>query len=145
MLLASCVISSCNGRKVYDKYVHTPIAGWEKNDMLTFDIPRVKTKGTYSTDIGLRIFNSYPFTGVTLVIERRVFPSAISRKDTLRCTLTDNAGQRIGNGVNYYQYAFGLPDIKLKEGDSLHITVRHDMKREILPGISDVGISLRMR
>jgi hypothetical protein len=30
----------------------------------------------------------------------------------------------------------------LNKGDSLEIKIRHDMKREILPGISDIGIML---
>lgn len=30
----------------------------------------------------------------------------------------------------------------LVPGDSLQISVRHDMKREILPGVSDVGIKI---
>jgi hypothetical protein len=32
--------------------------------------------------------------------------------------------------------------LQLQEGDSLHVVVRHNMKREILPGIFDVGIKL---
>ncbi|MFQ9996553.1 MAG: gliding motility lipoprotein GldH, partial [Hoylesella buccalis] len=43
------------------------------------------------------------------------------------------------------QYAFDITSMDLHEGDSLHISVRHDMKREILPGISNVGVSLTKR
>ena len=42
--------------------------------------------------------------------------------------------------MSYYQYDFPLSTLRLKEGDSLALVVRHAMKREILPGISDVGI-----
>ena len=44
--------------------------------------------------------------------------------------------------MSYYQYQVPVNDITLQQGDSLHICVRHDMKREILPGISDVGIKM---
>lgn len=143
-LLAACAASSCNGNKVYDKYAHTPIAGWEKNDTLSFGVPRMKTSGTYRSELGLRINNSYPFTGLTLIVEQHVYPANILTKDTLKCTLTDKMGHHNGKGVNYYQYKFGISRISLNRGDSLHVNVRHDMKREILPGISDVGISLSM-
>ena len=47
-----------------------------------------------------------------------------------------------GHGISTYQYNFHLTTLTLNEGDSLHIAVRHNMKREILPGISDIGIRL---
>ena len=30
------ILSACSGSTVYDDYAHTPIAGWEKNDTLSF-------------------------------------------------------------------------------------------------------------
>ena len=36
IITAMAVMSSCTGNKVYDKYQHTPISGWEKNDTLKF-------------------------------------------------------------------------------------------------------------
>ena len=35
--------------------------------------------------------------------------------------------------VNIYQ---------MHQGDSIHVAIRHDMKREILPGVSDIGIKI---
>ncbi|MBP7359673.1 MAG: gliding motility lipoprotein GldH, partial [Prevotella sp.] len=46
------------------------------------------------------------------------------------------------NGISYYQYNFNISHIELHKGDSIHVCIRHNMKREILPGISDVGFSL---
>ena len=37
---------------------------------------------------------------------------------------------------------FPVNDLQLNKGDSLHICVMHNMKREIMPGIADIGISL---
>ena len=44
--------------------------------------------------------------------------------------------------MSVYQFAFPVADVDLNEGDSVQIRIRHDMKREILPGIADVGIKL---
>lgn len=65
--------------------------------------------------------------------------------DTVNCKLTDRHGNASGTGVNFHQYRFPITELQLQDGDSIHIRVRHDMKREILPGISDVGISLRRK
>ena len=53
--------SSCKDSMVYDSYSHTPIAGWEKNDTLSFDIPPLAASGYYQEHLGLRITGAYPF------------------------------------------------------------------------------------
>lgn len=142
LLVTGLLAASCTGNKVYDKYNHTPVAGWEKNDTLSFDIPRVKTGGLYNAELGLRINNSYPFMGLTLIVTRTIYPKMVVHTDTLNCHLIDKNGNTNGQGISYYQYDFPVGYLQLQKGDSLHVTVRHDMKREILPGISDIGLQL---
>ena len=140
--IAICALASCNGRRVYDKYANTPISGWEKNDTLSFEVQPLADGGTYEVSLGLRINDSYPFTGLTLIVEQHVFPSGTVQTDTVSCKLTDRHGNTDGYGISYYQYSFPVADIRLQQGDSVLVKVRHDMKREILPGISDVGVCI---
>ena len=49
----------------------------------------------------------------------------------------------LGHGVALYQFDLPLRKHFYLHGDSIHVRVRHNMKREILPGINDVGIQLR--
>lgn len=141
-IIAATALQSCNESKVYDKYDHTPLSGWEKNDTLRFDIPRLTADGMYESTLGLRITDNYPFMGLTLIVEQRLMPADTIFTDTVKCELTDRNGKTRGKGVSYYQFRFPVTKMQLNKGDSLHIRVRHDMKREMLPGISDVGISL---
>lgn len=141
-IMAATALTSCNGNMVYDKYDQTPLAGWEKNDTLSFDIPRLTADGMYESSLGLRITDNYPFMGLTLIVEQRLMPADTILLDTVKCELTDRNGKTKGKGVSYYQFKFPVTKMHLNKGDSLHIRVRHDMKREMLPGISDVGISL---
>jgi len=144
VLLTAAVLTSCRGRIVFDKYDHTPIAGWEKNDTLLFDVPPLENSGYYSGELGLRINGAYPFTGLMMIVERRILPEKREVVDTINCKLADERnGRPLGQGVSYYQYNFPLKEIRLNKGDSLHIVIRHNMRREILPGISDVGISIK--
>lgn len=151
MLATTLLVAACSGGKVYDHYEHTPLAGWEKNDTLIFGIPKTAiTGGDYVVDLGLRINTSYPFMGLTLVVEQTVFRQTDNaghiifrqQTDTLSCKLIDQRGNAQGSGVSHFQYNFNVSEIPLQPTDSLHIRVRHDMKREILPGIADVGIQL---
>lgn len=141
ILLSLTLLAACTKGKIYHHYNHTPIAGWEKVDTLTFNIPKVAEKGRYSTDLGLRINSMYPFTRLTLIVEQTVFPSHQRQIDTLNCKLIDSKGFAKGQGISHYQYKFPVSQMQLDGQDSVHISVRHDMKREILPGISDVGIA----
>ena len=144
LLAAAAVLAlgSCTGNKVYDQYQHTPLAGWEKNDTLTFSVPRLQEQADYSSYLMLRINETFPFMGLTLIVEQKVLPSLETHIDTLRCSLIDKSGNFNGQGVSYHQYRFPVTTMRLCAGDSLQISVRHDMKREILPGISDLGIMI---
>lgn len=142
--MAACILllAACNGRYVYDRYVSTPVAGWEKNDTLTFEISPVDSTRPYLSRLGLRITDAYPFTAITMIVEQRLLPGNKVFVDTVNCKLTDRRGNPSGNGLSYHQYVFPVRSMHLQHGDSIYVRIRHDMKREILPGISDVGMLL---
>ena len=134
--------ASCDRKKVYDKYVSAPLSGWERNDTVNFNVPPVKQGGNYSMSINLRTDNSYPFTAITVVVNRKVLPSGWLRADTLKCKLMDRGGHSLGKGINLYQYRFRIATASFRRGDSLCVKVNHGMRREILPGIADVGLTV---
>ena len=135
-------MAACTEHTVYYHYEHTPVAGWEKNDTLTFQTQPLTAAGLYAENVGIRISGDYPFMSLNLIIDQTILPSQEMRSDTLTCNLIDEQGNAIGSGVSHYQYQFPLTTLRLAEGDHLRIAIRHDMKREILPGISDIGIRL---
>lgn len=140
--MALLLATSCTGNKVYDHYNHTSLTGWEESDALSFDVPPLAESGQYATRLGLRISNAYPFKELTLIVEQTVYPGKHKQVDTLSCHLFDQKGEVQGQGVSYYQYHFSISQMSLQKGDSLHIMVRHNMRREIMPGVSDVGIEV---
>lgn len=135
-------LSACDNKKVYDVFVHTPLAGWEKNDSLVFNIPKIKDAGEYTLSLQMRTNNDFPFMKVVLIADQTTIPEGTTHSDTIVCNLTDNKGRSLGTGINIYQYRFPVNSNRYNAGDSLRITIRHDMKREILPGISDIGMTL---
>ena len=88
------------------------------------------------------IFYSIFFTKTPLIVDQTAVKSGKNYRDTLNCKLIDHNGNVKGQGVSHYQYEFKLATIPLEAEDSLHITIRHDMKREMLPGITDIGVTL---
>lgn len=141
----AALLGACSGGTVYDQYDHTPLSGWEKNDTLSFDIPPMKHTALYREELGLRINGAFPFKSLQLIVEQKFLASKRIRRDTLNCRLIDNDGNVKGRGVSFYQYLFHIDDMEIEQGDSLRINIRHNMKREILPGIADVGIKFTRR
>lgn len=140
-----CLCMACTGRTVYDHYNHTSLAGWDRADELFFGVPAVVDSGLYASTLGLRVTTLYPFTSLTMIVEQKILPARQVREDTVTFTLVDDKGKVKGQGVSTYQYRLPVSTLYLHQGDSLHITVRHNMKREILTGISDVGIKVERR
>lgn len=140
-MMAVC-LASCTTNTVYDSYSHTPLTGWEKNDTLTFCVPKLREAGLYNQSVGLRMTNAFPFTSISLIVEQRILPKGRVVTDTLKCYITDARGNFLGDGVSSYQYLVPLRKEMLNKGDSLRITIRHNMKREILPGVSDIGFKI---
>lgn len=141
--IVAAILAACDSNTVYDQYDHTPTYGWEKNDTLTFYVPKIKQSGNYDLQMGLRITTGYPFMGLSLIVEQAIIPSEETTDDTLNCRLINEDGTSNGQGISYYQYNYHVSTLRLNEGDSLRIRVRHDMKREILPGISDIGFRIK--
>lgn len=141
-LILLSLTTACNSDKVYSRYADIAIAGWDKCDTLTFDIKPISYSDDYQLTLGLRTNNFYPFKSITLIAEQKVFPSGKSFADTIECKLYDDEGRMLGNGISNHQYLFNVKNRKYNKGDSIHISIRHDMKREILTGISSVGIEL---
>lgn len=139
MLLAAC------DSKVYDTYRHTPLAGWEKNDTLFYDIPPMTESGEYELSIGIRTGNAFPFMAVTMIVDQTIVPGNKKMTDTIDCRLMEEGSTSRNGGISYFQYSRIIRRMRLAVKDSLHISVRHDMKREILPGVSDIGITLARR
>ena len=141
-LMAVLTISSCNRHKVYSHYVHIESAEWEKTDTIHFNIPPVKATGSYTSIIGLRIENGYPYQQLALEVNTEIQPGERLVKSSLNCDLIDKQGNIKGSGVSYYQYDFPVDVLELQEGDSIHVSVIHNMNREIMPDVYDVGFSL---
>lgn len=143
LLLLPVILVACSTATVYYSFAHTSLYGWEKNDTLTFDIPPLEASSDYDQSVALRMTSEFPFTSISLIVEQHVVPGNKVYTDTLKCRITDERGNFLGSGVSIYQYEYPLRGIALRRGDSIHVSVRHNMKREIIPGVSDIGLKIR--
>ena len=142
-LYCVCIVMgfiSCDTNTPYYHYAHTPIDGWEKNDTLRYDVQPLKKGGEHQITVALRLNGAYPFRKLYLIMEQDIYPRLQYKTDTICFDVTSKEGRFTGNGISYYQYTVPVCREHFIENDSIHITIRHAMKRDILPGISDIGI-----
>lgn len=144
LLTVALVTASCNRNVIYHHYEPTAIEGWDRTDTLTFSVATAKERAVVQRDVELRITDGYPYRQFSLIVEQATLPTGLHRTDTVNCQLVNAEGKIQGQGLTLYQYHFHLPDISLNEGDSLCFRIHHNMRREEMPGVSDVGLRLTM-
>lgn len=143
LLTVAWSMTSCSRQQtVYANYAPIDDTTWEKTDTITFDVPPVKAAGTYQEKLGLRLADDFPFLALSMDIEIQVQPKGILHSSQHKFSVIDQGGNPKGKGLSLQQYTFDLGDLELEEGDLLHISMAHNMKREILPGVVDLGIIL---
>ncbi len=171
LLTVALALVSCSRKTIYAHYAQTHIEGWEHSDTLVFSFGPITDAAAYSEQIDLRTCSSYPFKELTLIVEQQVChevasfhtgskslsavpastrpatlrdaPSPTLYSDTIHCRLTDEDGTVLSRGFNFRESSFSLRTIPLQPGDSVALRVHHFMKRELLPGIANIGVSVR--
>ncbi|WP_347719855.1 gliding motility lipoprotein GldH [uncultured Alloprevotella sp.] len=143
-VLLLLIVVGCGQRRV-ETYCFraTPVDGWETTDSLVFPIDTIHQAGRYRLSIGVRTSaaNPYPFQTLALSITTRL-QGKKAQRDTALCSLTDKDGDVNGQGVSLYQYAFPVSELHLEKGQTGTVTVQHLMRRNLLPGVANVGICL---
>ena len=141
-LATGLMLCACGRHKIYSHFEHVSDTGWEKVDTIDFNIPPVAESGIYQEALEIRIDNTYPFQSLTMEVTQTIFPENKVETHNKVCQLIDQNGNMKGAGVSLFAYTFPFNNIQLNRGDSLHITIVHCMKREIMPGVVDVGVTL---
>lgn len=109
---------------------------------MVYHVRSMRENGNFKEDIGLRLNGTYPFLGLCIIVEQTILPSNVVTRDTLNCSFTHPDNKYTSNGISYRQYKYHLKDMQLSKGDSLDIKIRHNMMREVLPGIADIGVKI---
>lgn len=136
-------LSACDRLPAHSVYRSTPVNGWEPKDTLFFPIDSVDRAGRYVLSVGVRTTALYPFQSLWLVVKQQWRRPDSGRLDTVVCRFTNEAGNPDSRGLSLNQYEFPVDTVSLGPGMRGHVTVRHIMHRDILPGVSDIGLILR--
>jgi gliding motility-associated lipoprotein GldH len=94
--LVLIVLISCDKKRVFDEY-KTVGNGWNKDSIVSFDLPAVDTKKQYNLFINIRDNNDYPFNNLFLIVNMEQ-PDKRTIVDTLEYQMANPDGSLLGEG-----------------------------------------------
>ena len=136
---------SCHEKITFSQYKAVDADGWDKTSHVVFTPSPIKSTTTYDQFVGIRINSRYPFLSLNLIVEQTISPSGKIYTDTIDCQMISENGEQLGKGNSLWVREFPLRSLSLHEGDSLSINIRHNMRRDILRGVSDIGFKMEKR
>ena len=141
--LFSVLFVACDRQTALAGYHDLPLDGWEAGDTVAFPLDSVTEGGDYLLTLSLRFTASerYPFSDIALLLTRCLPGDTLTMP--LRYTLTTGRSDMAGNGVSLYAYDFPIDTLSLEPGTKGRFILKHNMRLSPLPGIHDVGLSLR--
>lgn len=149
-IIAAVAFTSCFENTIHFEYKGIDIGGWNREDSITFSIRPLEESSYYFEEIGIRANVEFPYERLHLTVRQEVISTTNSTRrvtitDKVSLPIYDEEGKPIGTGVNLRQYQIPLKTVKLQAGDSLQVSIRHNMRDSIICGIADVGIKLEVR
>ena len=94
--LMGCFLS-CGNLAMYDRVVDMPGEQWNRDSVLTFEVPVTDTTNAYDILFCNRITGQYPYSNMFLFITITA-PDRTHQTDTLECLLADKRGKWLGRG-----------------------------------------------
>ena len=146
--LIAILIISCDKQRVFDEY--KPVGkSWEKDSIVTFNLPELDSTKQYNLFINIRDNNDYPYNNLFL-IATLVAPNGFTQVDTLEYQMSDNEGNLLGEGLTDIKTSKLVykERMKFKAGKNtvqIKQAVRETGKTkgvEKLDGITDVGFRI---
>ena len=139
---------SCDKKRVFDEYKSVG-KSWNKDSIVSFDLPKLDPKKQYNLFINIRDNNDFPFNNLFLIVLMEQ-PDKKTKVDTLEYQMANADGSLLGDGFTDVKESKLIfkERMKFAEGDyKIHIkqAVRQTGKVtgvEKLDGITEVGFRI---
>lgn len=146
-LIAGSVVS-CDKKRVFDEYKSVG-KSWDKDSIVSFDIPSMDTKKQYNLFLNIRDNNDYPYNNLFLIVSMEQ-PDKKTLVDTLEYQMANPDGSLLGEGFTDVKESKLVykERMKFKKGN-YKIHIRHAVRQTgkvvgvaKLDGITEVGFRI---
>ena len=140
-LLAMIGFSSCNSKKIYEKYIDIERITWNRFDVKTFEVEIKNVPSSYDFFVAIRHHTDVPFQYIDI---RFIIytPGGETRMLEQRIPLRDKEENLLGNGMgDLWDVVQPVrTDLLIKEPGICIVEISSKMSRIDLPGIMQVGL-----
>ena len=143
-LIVPAALLSCADDGFKDvQYASVDEDSWGAFEPLTFTLGPVPTAGPYDIRLLLRMSSTHPYPFKTLFVEvqQEWGADSVVRIDTVECHFAQTVWET--EGIHLHQYDYAVSSRHCHPADSVRISLRHLMRKEEIPGISNVGVALQ--
>lgn len=146
-LIAGSVVS-CDKKRVFDEYKSVG-KSWDKDSIVSFDLPPMDTKKQYNLFLNIRDNNDYPYNNLFLIVAMEQ-PDKKTLVDTLEYQMANPDGSLLGEGFTDVKESKLVykERMKFKKGN-YKIHIRHAVRQTgkvagvaKLDGITEVGFRI---
>ncbi len=144
-LLIALFASGCTEAVVFQEDAQIPNGQWERGWNPTFSFEVTDTVNAHDVYLDVRHTGDYPFSNLFTFV-KLTGPGGEHLTDTVECTLADPTGRWYGKGtgfVNSYRaHVLYKMRNRFPRTGRYSIQLEQAMRRDTLPGVMDVGISV---
>lgn len=143
MIIITLSFWACDENRIFEKNKKIPESGWNKLEMIRFEVPIQNTIIRYNFYINIGNTTDYKFSNLFLFI-KTIYPDRNISRDTVECTLSDKNGLWLGNGMGslknnniLFRKGFLFPKSGLYSFE-----FEQAMRVDVLKGISNIGLRI---
>jgi gliding motility-associated lipoprotein GldH len=96
LLLVTVLLFSCDKKRVFDEYKSVGSA-WNKDSIITFDLPVLDSTKRYDLFVNLRDNDNYKYSNLFLIVSLEL-PNGYTKVDTLEYEMANPDGSLMGDG-----------------------------------------------
>lgn len=128
---------------LYHHYETVADEGWDKEDTLLFSTDTLRETASCSLEVEMRTTMDYPYRSLSMMVEETAVPTGEKRVYSVTLQIATDEGERNGEHISICTLGEVLPgEHKVMKGNVVNYKIYHKMRRQVLPGIKDVGVKL---
>jgi gliding motility-associated lipoprotein GldH len=143
LIISFFFFQACDNKTVYKDYKKIPDKIWDRNFQPEFNVDIEDAETNYDIYIHIRNASMYPYSNIWVFMHSNT-PTGETAIDTVECTLADEAGNWLGDGMGdiWDREILWKQNHHFPQKGEYTYRMEHAMRVKMLPGIMDVGISV---
>jgi gliding motility-associated lipoprotein GldH len=150
----SCILFSavllflaCDKKRVFDEYKSVG-SGWNKDSIVTFDLPVLDSTQQYNLFVNLRANDDYKFNNIFLIVAMEQ-KNGFTKVDTLEYQMTNPDGSLLGDGFTDLKESKLFYKEKIQFKGQFKVYIKQALRENgkvpgvsVLDGITNVGFRI---